>query len=225
MNKNIKNTNKNTNKKINIFYILSILLIISGIIIALIYYPIMPDKMITHWNINNVPDGYSSKLTALFLSPIISLVLFVLFLILPKLDPLKVNYIKFKNYYNGFIVLFLFFLFYIQILSLIYNLGYIFNFGAYMIPALFLLFYYCGILIEKAQQNWFVGIRTPWTLSNKKNWIKTHKFGSVLFKISSIMMLVGLFFERYLIYFVLIPIFTSVIITFIYSYILSKKFK
>ncbi len=213
----------NNNKlKLNVFYILSILLIISGIVIGLVYYPVMPEKMITHWNSNNVPNGYSSKLVGLFLSPMISIVILVLFLYLPKLDPLKVNYSKFKNYYDGFILMVLFFMFYINVLSIIYNLGYLFNFGTYMVLGLFMLFYYCGILIQKAPQNWFVGIRTPWTLSNKENWIKTHQFGSILFKISSIIMLLGLFFEKYLMYFVLIPIFLSVIIICIYSYRLSK---
>jgi len=66
--------------------------------------------------------------------------------------------------------------------------------GQMMVPALGILFYYCGILIENAKRNWFIGIRTPWTLSNEKVWERTHKIGGKLFKIAGLIAFLWYFF-------------------------------
>lgn len=85
-------------------------------------------------------------------------------------------------------------------------------------PAFGILFFYCGILIKKAKRNWFVGIRTPWTLSNEKVWDRTHQIGGKLFKITGIIAILGMFFPRFSFYFVLIPVILVAIYTVIYSY-------
>jgi len=67
------------------------------------------------------------------------------------------------------------------------------------------LFYYCGILVENAKRNWSIGIRTPWTLSSEKIWEKTHRVGGKLFKIAGVIALLGIFFQRYTLFFILVP--------------------
>jgi len=75
------------------------------------FFPQMPDKMASHWNIKGEADGYMSKFWGLFLMPIISLGLFLPFLLISKIDPLKANIEKFREYFDGFIVLIMVFLF------------------------------------------------------------------------------------------------------------------
>ncbi|MBN2478112.1 SdpI family protein, partial [Candidatus Micrarchaeota archaeon] len=67
--------------------------------------------------------------------------------------------------------------------------------------------------------NWFVGIRTPWTLSSEEVWNKTHKMGSKLFKAAGIIAFFGIIFPVYTVYLVLIPALTSVCWLFVYSYL------
>jgi uncharacterized membrane protein len=183
----------------------------------------MSDKMVTHWNSAGVANGYSSKYVGLFITPVISLIIFVFLVFLPKLDPLNKNFKNFKKYFDIFIVIILLFLFYINILIILNNFGYLINVSEYLIPALFFLFYYLGIMIKKSEPNWFVGIRTPWTISNKTVWKKTSKLGSLLFKTSAFIMLLGLFIKEYFIYFVIVPIMISVVIIYIYSYVVYKS--
>jgi len=83
----------------------------------------MPDEMASHWNFKGEVDDYLPKFWGLFLMPIISLGLFLLFLLIPKIDPLKANIEKFRKYFDGFMVLMMVFLFYIYLLSIIWNLG------------------------------------------------------------------------------------------------------
>ncbi len=207
-------------KKINIILV-SLVLFSFGI--GIYFYPQMPEKMASHWNFKGEVDGCLSKFWGLFLMPIILIGVVLLYLIVPKLDPLKENIEKFRKYFDGFIVLLLLFLFYLYVLTIFWNLGLKFDIGQAIIPALAILFYYCGILLEKAKRNWFIGIRTPWTLSNDMVWEKTHKIGGKLFKIAGIVTILGIFFQKYILFFIFVPIILVVVYTTIYSYTEYQK--
>ena len=207
-------------KKINIILV-SLVLFSFGI--GIYFYPQMPEKMASHWNIKGEVDGCLSKFWGLFLMPIILIGVVLLYLIVPKLDPLKENIEKFRKYFDGFIVLLLLFLFYLYVLTIFWNLGLKFDMNQAIIPALAILFYYCGILLEKAKRNWFIGIRTPWTLSNDMVWEKTHKIGGKLFKIVGIVTISGIFFQKYILFFIFVPIILVVVYTTIYSYTEYQK--
>lgn len=182
------------------------------------FYPLMPERMASHWNAQGQVDGYMSKFWGLFLMPLISAGLSVLLVLIPKIDPLKANIALFKKYYYRFVVLVLLFLFYIYLLTIIWNSGVKLNMMQLLAPAFGILFYYCGSLIEKAKRNWFIGIRTPWTLSNEKVWDKTHLIGGKLFKVAGVSALLGIFFPNYAILFILVPVLLVALTTIIYSY-------
>lgn len=204
-------------------YIITILIIIISFIIAFYYYPKLPDTLASHWNAQGEVDGYMSKFWALFLMPIMSVGLFLMFIIIPKIDPLKKNIEKFRKYFDVFMVLIVLFMFYVFILTVVWNAGKSFNMGQAMTPAMGLLFYYVGVLIGHAKRNWFVGIRTPWTLSSEKVWEKTHKLGSKLFKIAGIIAFLGIFFPSFAIWIVLVPVLFVAFYTLAYSYIIYQK--
>ncbi len=203
--------------------IMSSIIILIAFIISIYVYPQMPDKIASHWDHKGQVDGYISKSWGLFLMPVLSLVILALFIFIPKIDPLKKNLKKFRKYYDRFIVLFILFLFYIYLLTIFWNLNYKFNMTQMIIPAFGILFYYIGILTENAKQNWFIGIKTPWTLSNNKVWEKTHKVGGQLFKIAGLLTLIGILFPNYAIYFFLIPVLFAAIYSIIYSYFEYQK--
>ena len=198
-------------------------IILFSFLFGIYLYPQMPEKIASHWNVQGQVDGYMSKFWGLFLMPLISAGLFLLFIAIPKIDPLKTNIEKFRKYYDGFITLIIIFLFYLYLLTIFWNMGIRFNIIQLLAPAFGILFYYCGILTENAKRNWFIGIRTPWTLSNDAVWDKTHKIGGKLFKISGIVVLFGIFFRNYALFFILVPVILVAIYTIIYSYVEYQK--
>jgi len=204
-------------------YLVIIVLILISFGLGAYFFPQMPNKMASHWNIKGEANGYMSKFWGLFLMPIILLGLFLLFILIPKIDPLKENIAKFRKYFDGFIVLITLFLFYIYLLTIAWNLGKRFNMGQMMMPALGMLFYYCGILTENAKRNWFIGIKTPWTLSSERVWNKTHKIGGKLFKAAGLIAFLGIFFPNYAFYFILVPALLVAFYTIIYSYFEYQK--
>ena len=183
----------------------------------------MPELIASHWNGQGQVDSYMSKFWGLFLMPLISFGLLLLLLFVPKLDPLKANIKKFRKYYDFFILILILFLFYLYLLTVLWNLGIKFDMNLVFPPAFGTLFFYIGILTEKAKRNWFIGIRTPWTLSSDKVWEKTHKIGGKMFKTAGLLAIFGIFFNDYALYFSIIPVIFVAVYTVFYSYFEYKK--
>ena len=203
--------------------IVSIIVILISFILGACLYSQMPDQFVSHWNINGQPNGHMPKFWGLFLMPIISLVMLILFLLLPKIDPLKENISQFRRYYDTFILLIILFMFYLNLLVIKWNRGGRFNFIQFLIPAFVILFYYAGILINHAKRNWFIGIRTPWTISSDTVWDKTHRLGGKLFKAVAIISLIGLIFPGIAFWLIIVPIMLVTVYVIVYSYFEHKK--
>ncbi|MFH1637173.1 MAG: SdpI family protein [Candidatus Woesearchaeota archaeon] len=202
---------------------ISLIIIAVSFAVAFCFYSKMPGLMASHWNSKGEVDGYMPQFWGLFLMPLVSLGMFLLFVFIPRIDPLKKNIRKFIGYYHGFIVVMLSFLLYIYLLTIFWNLGFSFNMTRLLLPALAVLFYYVGVMVSHAKRNWFIGIRTPWTLSSDRVWEKTHRVGGRLFKYSSAIIFLGLFFDQYAILFILVPVLGTALYTVVYSYFEFKK--
>jgi uncharacterized membrane protein len=209
-----------SNKKINTYILL---LISASVLLGVVIYPNLPDQIASHWNVKGEVNGYMSKFWGLFLMPLITFFILILFNIIPKIDPLKENIKKFRPQFNNFITLIVLFLLYVHSLSVLWSAGYQFNMTIAIIPALAIFFYSIGNLLENSKRNWFIGIRTPWTLSSDNVWNKTHKVGAKLFRISGIFTALGLLAPKYILWFILTPILSSIIFLVIYSYLEYKK--
>jgi len=207
-------------KKTNIiiFFIVLALFIVSAY-----FYSGFSDKIASHWNINGEVDGYMSKFWGLFLMPIISLGMWLMFILIPKIDPLKKNIEKFRKYFDTFIVLIMLFLLYLHLLTIFWNMGRQFDIVRMMLPAMGILFFYAGVLMNHTERNWFIGIRTPWTISSDNVWKKTHQLGAKLFKIAGIITLFGTFVPSVAFWLTFIPVLVFSFYTFIYSYLEHKK--
>ncbi len=144
-------------------------------------WPFAPERIPVHWNINGDVDRYGGRLEGLLAVPLIAAVLYALLLMLPRIDPGRANYESFRAAYRGIRL---------SILSLVTMLyaciqltafGHDVNMRAVVPIALGLLFIVLGNFMGKLRPNWFVGVRTPWTLSSRRSWNKTHRLAGWLF--------------------------------------------
>ena len=186
-------------------------------------YPMMPDKMASHWGASGEVNGYMPKFWGIFLMPMISVALFALLAGIPRIDPKKKNIEKFRKYYDVFMVMFFVFLDYLYALTLIWNFGTQFNMTQMLAPAFGLLFYSIGVMVGHADPNWSIGIRTPWTLSNDTVWKKTHAVGGRLFIYSAIIAACGFVLPDYAIWLMIVPVIFTALFTVLYSYIEYTK--
>ena len=201
-----------------------IVLIAAFFVVGVTVWNVMPEQMASHWNASDQVDDPMSKFWGIFLMPIMAFGMILLFLVIPTIDPLKANIAQFREAFNLFIVFILLFFGYVWGLSLIWNLGYTsFRMSTAMLPAMGLLFMYVGYMLRKAKRNFFIGIRTPWTLSSDRVWDKTHQLGSVLFFASGALALVGALFGDNAIWFVMVPLLGSTLFLVGYSYWLYRE--
>jgi len=192
-------------------------------VIGVYYYPQMPEQMASHWNAKGQVDDYLSKFWGLFLIPITLVGLALLFMAVPRMDPLRENIEKFRRYYDGFVILFMLFMIVVYLLTILWNTGIKISLNVFLPIAAGIMFVGVGILVENTRQNWFVGIRTPWTMSSESVWDKTHRMAGKLFKIAGAIAIVGTLFQSYAVYFVLVPAILVAVYTVAYSYVEYKK--
>lgn len=207
--------------KKSLIIIWAVILISFGL--ACYFYPLMPARMASHWGTSGEVNGYMGKALGLFLMPIITLVMFLMFWLIPKIDPLKANVEKFRKYFDAFVVSIIVFLFYIYLLTIFWNLGFRFSMTQFMAPAMAILFYFCGVLVDKAKRNYFIGIRTPWTLASDTVWDKTHKVGGKLFKTAGSLAFLGVFFPGQAFLLIMIPVLSATVFLFVYSYFAYRQ--
>jgi uncharacterized membrane protein len=201
-----------------------LILIAFAILAGLLTWNRLPEQMASHWNMNDQVDGTLPKFWGVFLIPLMALGMLALFLILPAIDPLKANIAKFRATFNLFIVFIMAFLLYVHGLTIAWNLGYQeFRMSAAMLPFLGILFIFVGVLLRQAKRNFFIGIRTPWTLSSDLVWEKTHQLGSVLFIASGVLALLGAFIGGMTAFLlIMIPLLGSSLVLVVYSYLLYQ---
>jgi len=199
------------------------LVLILTAVMTLVAYPMMPDAVASHWNAAGDLNGTMPKFWGLILIPLLMYGFCALLVVLPRIDPLRNNYQKFQDYYEGFILVFAAFLFFIQLQIILWGLG--IHIGPNLIMPLMIgiLFIYIGFLIGHAEPNWFVGIRTPWTLSSDSVWKKTHQRGATLFKLAGVVSMIGILAGIYAWLFILIPVIAVALYTVVYSYIEFRK--
>jgi uncharacterized membrane protein len=144
-------------------------------------WPLAGDRVPIHWNAAGEIDRYGSKAMGLLLPPLIALGLYVLLLLVPRVDPGRANYATFSDTYLVIRTAVL------ALITVIYGATTLAARGVQVSMELVAplavgaLFVVVGSVMGKIRPNWFVGIRTPWTLSSKTSWVRTHRLGGWLF--------------------------------------------
>lgn len=199
------------------------LVLVLTVVITLVAYPMMPEAVASHWNAAGELDGTMPKFWGLIFIPLLTFVFCALFAVLPRIDPLRKNYLKFQSWYEGFILALAAFFFVIQLQIILWGIGTQVSPNLTMPVMIGILFICIGFLTEHAEPNWFVGIRTPWTLSSEKVWKKTHERGGILFKLAGLVSMVGAVAGIYAWLFIIVPVIAVAVYTVVYSYVEFKR--
>jgi uncharacterized membrane protein len=171
------------------------LLVVAGWGSGWLFWGSFPEKVATHWNFAGEVDGYSSREVGAFLMPVLMLVMYVMFLVLPKIDPHKQSYKEFAGAYKFMQVVILGMVLILHVVMGAANLGSPIAINQVVPMVIGVGMILMGLVLDKIKQNWFVGIKTPWTLSSPVVWEKTHRAGKWVFIVLGGLMMVapGLF--------------------------------
>ncbi|MGI9140927.1 MAG: SdpI family protein [Gemmatimonadaceae bacterium] len=144
-------------------------------------YSDLPERVPTHWNLSGEVDGWMSREWGAFLMPLILVAQLGLFYVLPRIDPRGANYTKFKSTYDILIITLMIFMLGVHLLILAAAVGVGIPITRIVPAGVGILFIVLGNLMPRMRPNWFVGIKTPWTLSSDRVWDRTHRFSGRLF--------------------------------------------
>jgi uncharacterized membrane protein len=144
-------------------------------------YQRLPDPMPSHWNARGLVDGWLPKPWGPFLIPLVMLGLLGLLAILPRVSPRRFEVDRFAGVYATLEIAVLLFLAAIAATLLWAALGHPQAVVRAVPAACGLLFVVLGNYLGKVTKNFFVGIRTPWTLASDEVWLRTHRLGGKLF--------------------------------------------
>jgi uncharacterized membrane protein len=143
----------------------------------------------THWGVDGKVNGTMSKDWGLAFLPAIGLALTLLFAAVPRIEPRRANMIASRKpfyaaWLSGLVVLAVA---HAMVVGL--ALGYPIDVPGVLIVLLPLSIAVGGNYLGKARANFFIGVRTPWTLSSDLSWEKTHRILGRLFVWSALIVL------------------------------------
>ena len=158
---------------------------LAGVVSAVIWNR-LPPEVTTHWSMEGVPDGYSSRLTTALFGPLAIIGLTLIMQVLPFIDPKRENYAKFRDVFNLLINVVALFILVLHVAILANAAGAPVNVMKVIGTSAGALMILLGNYLGRVKPNWFVGIRTPWTLSSPEVWRKTHRVGGWLFVLAGV---------------------------------------
>jgi len=183
-----------------------------------------PDRIPVHWNLAGQVDRHGGRFEGLLAIPLLALAIYVLMIFLPRLDPGRANYAAFDSAYATLRLLLL------VVMAALYGLVHLCMRGVpvrievwtpLIVGALFVVI---GNLLGKVRPNWFVGIRTPWTLSSKVAWTGTHRAGRWVFILMGVLMMVcAVVRSAWAVWTMGVVGVTGVLGLVVYSYVLWRK--
>ena len=192
---------------------------LSPIVIGLIMWNKLPEKIVTHFGANGMPDQYSNKAFAVFGLPLVMLGIHLLCILATKLDPKHSN-ITDKNFKLVLWITPLLSLI-LSILCFAYSINNTVPVVTVIIIFMGVLFAVIGNIMPKVKQNYSLGIKIPPTLHDKENWYKTHRFAGKLWVLGGVIICLTAVFENIFVFMAI-----TLVIAFapmVYSYAIANR--
>jgi len=198
-------------------------IVVLTVAVSILTYGDLPAQLAINFDASGEPNETLAKPLALALAPALAALLVVVFRVLPAIDPLGENVASFQDYYDLIAVVSVGVVGYVHLLVVAWNLGYGVSVTRAIVPVLAVVYYVAGVVVDHADQNWFVGIRTPWTLSSEEVWNRTHERTAVLFKLAAVVALLALPFPEYLVPIAIVPIALVAAVATVYSFVVYRR--
>ena len=173
------------------YFLIAGLLIVATLIATAVVYPDLPSRVPMHWNWRGEVNRYGEK-WEVFLTPALMASLVILFAVMPWISPKRFEVDTFQSTYLYIMLVMAAFIAYLHVLILWSAISKTFNLHRALLGAVFLLLALLGNVLGKVRRNFFIGVRTPWTLANEKVWDATHRFAAKVFVLAGLLGLLSM---------------------------------
>jgi len=162
------------------YYLLAGAVVLATLVLTAVVFPQLPAEVPTHWNIHNQIDRYGSKWQLVFMLPSIMAGVMALMAALPWLSPRRFEVSGPRPIYLAVMVIVVALIAYFQVLMILAALSRPVNMTRATFGGLCLLFAALGFVLPRLPRNFYVGVRTPWTLADARVWEATHRFAGIV---------------------------------------------
>lgn len=204
------------------YYLGAAAVIVAVLLGTLVAYPQLPNIVPTHWDAQGHINGWGPKWSLLVYGPGLMLFIVLMFSALPWLSPKKFEVDSFRATYLYIMIVIVAMLAYCQILILVTALGVVLDVSRAIEGGVCLLIALLGNVLGKVRRNFFVGIRTPWTIANEQVWNATHRFAARTLFAGGLIGLIAVIF-RAPFWLPVTTIMVAAVIPVIYSLMLYKR--
>ncbi len=203
------------------FWVWAIAIAAADAVFAALVYARLPERVPIHWNIEGEPDGWGSRATFLWMGPGLIAFGLLLALALPYLSPARFKIDPFRETFH-ILMLFVLMLFgYIHAFTSVAAMNPGERLGNWLVVGIFVFLSLIGNLLGRVKPNFYVGIRTPWTLADEEVWRRTHRLGGKLMfwggLVGAILAAANLLIPAFVV--LLVPGLSPVV----YSFVISKR--
>jgi uncharacterized membrane protein len=166
-------------------------IILAMLAATVVAYPQLPAMVPLHWNAHGLVNGWGPKWLLFLFGPGSMSALVLLFSALPWLSPKKFEVDSFRATYLYMMIVTITMLAYVEMLVLIWGLGMKFAMGSAVEGGVCLFLALLGNVMGKVRRNFYLGIRTPWTLANERVWNATHRMAAKTFFVGGLLGLIS----------------------------------
>jgi uncharacterized membrane protein len=157
------------------YYLVGMFLTAAVLVATVIAYPRLPSSLATHWNLHNQPNGYGPKWTLFLVGPGLMAFMMLLMYVLPWLSPKNFEVDSFRSTYLQIMLILVCMMAYLYAVTLWAGLGHAVDVGRAIVGGICLIFALLGNLMGKVRRNFYIGVRTPWSLASERVWNATHR--------------------------------------------------
>lgn len=153
----------------------------------------LPAEIPTHWNLSGEVDGWSPRFPGAFIAPAVATVLWLLIRFQARFDPRREEVVRSTRTRSLLAEILVAFMAVLEVLTLGIALGWPLDMSEALWPLLGLLLVAMGNYLPRVRPNWFIGVRTPWTLANDVVWQKTHRLAGWTFVAAGLLTAAAMF--------------------------------
>jgi uncharacterized membrane protein len=197
-------------------------LVLVAAALSIAFYDRLPDPVPTHFDLKGIPNGFTPKPFGAFVFPLMIAITGLVLSVLPTISPRGYTLEGFARVFEIVAITILAAVFVIGVVALLQALGWRPPIDRVVLPLIGVILIVLGNFMGKVRRNFFIGIRTPWTLADEEVWYRTHRLGGPLFVLAGIVLMIAPFFgagSALVVPVVLI----AALIPVIYSYLIYRR--
>jgi uncharacterized membrane protein len=150
----------------------------AGLLVSLLLYPALPEQIPIHWDLHGNVDGWGDKRWAAFFGPAAGAATAALLFLLPYVSPRPFTVESFRGTFNFAVVIVTGMFLFIHLVMLQAALRPDLDSGRVLIAGIFFALAALGNILGRVRRNFWIGIRTPWTLASERVWERSHRLAA-----------------------------------------------